>query len=105
MEPPKTPSPDDLDMIRNMYRGAGTIFGTILAFTVMWPRHKADLWRRLIATPIAGWLGGFPIRENLLHWPPTLMNIVFAFAAAAFVSWPVMGTLVRIIEKWTPPKG
>lgn len=85
-----------------MIRILGSIAGSVLALSLMPPRSIAGFVRRAVTSLIFGFIFAAPLRE-WLEWLPTSENTLASACAASFVSWWVMGSIIRIIRNWNYP--
>lgn len=81
----------------------GSIAGTALALIYLQPKTKADFVTRSAYSIIAGMVFSEAARD-FAKWPDTANYQIASSALTAMLSWFIMGTLVKIIKGWQPPK-
>lgn len=85
-------------------KAAGSIAGSVLALVFQPPKRMADFTTRGIFSLVCGVLFA-DVTHDYLKWVASWQMDLAAAALTSMLSWFIMGAVVRIIARWTPPKG
>lgn len=92
---PETPPPGFPNL--DIWRLIGSFVGATLSFLYARPVGPRDFAARLLVSSVVGFIFGFMVRDYL-GWPETQRYVFAAAVAASFLSWFVIGALVRILK-------
>ena len=84
-------------------RVLGAIAGTVLALVFLPPKTRTEFIRRASLSMICGIIFGDAVRDYL-KWADLAQMDIASSAGTSMLSWPVVGAVIRVIGKWTPPK-
>lgn len=82
----------------------GAVAGSILGLVFHLPKNRTEFNRRFSLSLICGVVFCEVLRVYL-GWAATIEMYLAAATATAMFSWFVVGAMIRIIDRWTPPKG
>lgn len=82
----------------------GSVGGAVLALIFQAPKNRAEFVTRAGFSVLAGFLFADVVRAYV-KWDDTWQMLLAASAMTAALSWFIMGTIVRVIGAWRPPKG
>ena len=89
-------------------RGVGAIAGSSVSLVYFVPKQRREAISRLVVGVICGLIFGQAVGEKLVQYmvldvhPNEFETVLMGAAAASFVSWWVLGLLVRMIERSAP---
>ena len=75
-----------------------------MALVFLPPATKTEFMRRFSLSVIAGMLWGDLAREYF-RWPDTWQMYLASSAIIAMLGWFGVGTAIRLVSMWKPPKG
>jgi hypothetical protein len=81
----------------------GSVFGAALALIFVPPHTIPGFLRRLSASIIGGSIFA-PFVQGWAGFDPTWEGLLGAACLAAFVSWWVMGVIIRLLRAWEASK-
>jgi hypothetical protein len=84
-------------------KAAGAAIGAVLALVFVPPRSILGFLKRLIVSIPAGIIFSTDVR-NWLGFDPGWEGLVASACLAAFASWWVAGTIIRISREWRSNK-
>lgn len=87
-----------------MIKALGSTGGAFLALVFQPPKTVRDFTIRSLFAFFSGLLFSDPVRTEYLHWPDTWQMWLASSALVALASWWIWGAVVRVVNKWTPPK-
>ncbi len=82
----------------------GAIAGAAVALLFLPPKSRTEFIRRFSVSIICGMIFADPVRARLGQ-EPVWQNYLATSAGVALLSWVIIGAAIRVIGRWTPPKG
>lgn len=82
----------------------GAIAGAAVALLFLPPKSRTEFARRFALSIIVGMIFADPVRVRLGQ-EAVWQNYLAGSAGVAMLGWFIIGAAIRVIGKWTPPKG
>lgn len=81
----------------------GALAGAVLALVFQPPKTRTEFIRRASLSIICGIIFG-DVARDYLKWLDTWQMNLASSAGTSLLSWFIIGAVIRVIGKWTPPK-